>query len=159
ATYVNNNGLITGFSSTPGGPSRAVVWVGGRIVDIATGGLGGPNSGALGINPSGQVVGSAESSEPDPNNENFCAYGTGLRCLPFLWQGGVTTPLSLFGGYNGAAGPINIRGEAVGIAETGIRDPECPSTRPAVNGTGPQVLDFEAVLWGPRPGQVRELLP
>src|SRR5208283_2105542 len=31
----------------------------------------------------------------------------------------------------------------------------------AINGTGPQVLDFEPVIWGPKPGQIRqlELLP
>ena len=57
-----------------------------------------------------------------------------------------------------AAGPVNSRGEVVGIAENNTRDPECPST-PAVNGTGPQVLDFEAVVWGPGQGQIRELSP
>src|SRR5438105_13558965 len=66
--------------------------------------------------------------------------------------------LPLLGGNNGAAGPINIRGEAVGIAENSTRDPECPSTS-AVNGTGPYVLDFEAAIWGPGPGQVGELRP
>ena len=68
------------------------------------------------------------------------------------------TQLRLLGGNNGAAGPINSRGEVAGIAENSTRDPECPSA-PAVNGTGPQVLDFEAVIWGPRQGQIRELRP
>jgi probable HAF family extracellular repeat protein len=53
---------------------------------------------------------------------------------------------------------INNRGEVAGWAENGTRDPDCPS-RVAVNGTGPQALDFEAVIWGPKPGQIRELLP
>ena len=29
----------------------------------------------------------------------------------------------------------------------------------APNGTGPQVLDYEGVVWGPRPGQMRKLKP
>ena len=45
-----------------------------------------------------------------------------------------------------------------GIAENSTRDPECP-TGLALNGTGPQVLDFEAVIWGPRQGEIRELPP
>ena len=157
-TYINNNGSITGVSNTRANPnvSHAVLWSGGRIIDIATTGLGGPNSGALGVNTSGQVAGWAESSERDPNQENFCGYGTGLQCWPFLWQNGDMIKLPLLGGNNGAAGPINIRGEAVGIAETADRDPECPGSV-AVNGTGPQVLNFQAALWGPAPAQVRKL--
>ena len=37
-------------------------------------------------------------------------------------------------------------------------DPEC-ALAGAVNGTGPQMLDFEAVIWGPRRGQIRQLRP
>jgi probable HAF family extracellular repeat protein len=158
ATYVNNNGLVTGISTAADGSQHAVLWVGGKIVDMAKTGLGGRNSGALGVIPSGKAVGWAESSAMDPNNENFCAYGTGLACLPFVWKGGVMAPLPLLGGNNGAAGPINSQGEAVGLAESSTWDSECPST-PRVNGTGPQVLDFEAVIWGPGPGQIRELPP
>ena len=158
ATYVNNDGSVTGISTAADGSQHAVLWVGGQIVDMAKIGFGGPNSGALGVTARGQAVGWAESSTIDPNHENFCAYGTGLACLPFVWQDGVMTQLPLLGGNNGAAGPVNSRGEVVGIAENNTRDPECPST-PAVNGTGPQVLDFEAVVWGPGQGQIRELSP
>ena len=45
-----------------------------------------------------------------------------------------------------------------GYAENSIADPECP-TGVAVNGTGPQVLDFEAAIWGPKRGEIRELPP
>ena len=158
ATYVNNNGLVTGISTAADGSQHAVFWVGGQIVDMAKTGLGGLNSGALGITASGRAAGWAESSAIDPNHENFCAYGTGFACLPFVWQGGVMSPLPLLGGNNGAAGPVNSRGEVVGLAENSTRDPECPSTL-RVNGTGPQVLDFEAVVWGPGQGQIRELSP
>jgi hypothetical protein len=152
ATFVANNGLVTGL--TPDFPQHAVIWYRGLIADLSTPGLGGPNSGAFGVNQRVQVDGQAESSTRDPNNENFCGYGTGLDCLPFLWEDGIMTALPLLGGNNGTVGIINNRGEVAGIAETGIRDPQCPSGV-AINGTGPQVLDFEAVVWGPRRGQIR----
>ncbi len=135
-----------------------MLWFKEQQIDIGKRGLGGPNSGAFGINTWNQVVGQAESSESDPNKENFCAYGTGLKCLPFLWKLGAITPLPTLGGNNGTVGPLNNRGEIPGITENSTVDPDCPSTA-AVNGTGPQVLDFEAVIWGPRPLQIRELHP
>jgi probable HAF family extracellular repeat protein len=158
ATFVNNAGLVTGLSTIADGTQHVVLWYKGSIIDISTPGLGGPNSGAFGVNERGQVDGQAENSTTDPYSENFCGYGTGLECLPFLWQDGVMTQLPTLGGNNGTVGTINNRGEIVGVAENSTEDPECPS-KPAVNGTGPQFLDFEAVIWGPRPGEIRELRP
>lgn len=158
ATFVNNNGLITGLSAAADGTQHAVLWQGGKITDLGAPGLGGPNSGAFGANVSGQVVISAETSILDPNNENFCGYNTGLKCIAAVWQNGVMTPLPTLGGNNATVGAINSLGQVAGIAETGVRDPACPSAM-AVNGTGPQVLDFEAVIWGPQPGQIVELRP
>lgn len=159
ASYVNNNGLVTGVSTVADGTQHAFLWYKGRFMDIAKPGLGGPNSGAFAVNANGQVLVLAETSTKDPNGENFCGYGTGLTCRPAIWQNGVMAPLPLLGGVNGTVGDvINNRGEAVGIAENSTKDPECPLT-PALNGTGPQVLDFEAVIWGPGPGQIRELPP
>ncbi|MCU1263086.1 MAG: hypothetical protein JWO80_5971 [Bryobacterales bacterium] len=158
ASVVSNTGVVTGVAITPEGKQHAVLWFGGRIVDIGTPGLGGPNSGAFGFNGRRQIVGQAESANIDPNHENFCGYGTGLKCLPFLWESGRMTQLPTLGGNNGAAGPINSRGEVTGIAENGTRDPEC-TRGVAVNGTGPQVLDYEAVIWGPGQNEVRELRP
>ena len=157
ATSMADNGLIAGLTVAPDFTQHAVVWYRGQVTDLGTPGLGGPNSGAFGVNERGQVVGQAESSTADPNNENFCGYGTGLKCRPFLWERGVMTALRLLGGNNGTVGNVNNIGEVIGIAETGIRDSECP-TEVSVNGTGPLVLDFEAVVWGPR-GQVRKLSP
>ena len=99
----------------------------------------------------------AESAAKDTNNENFCAYGTGLKCLPFLWQDGVLTPLPTLGGNNATVGTINNLGEMSGIAENTTRDPNCPAGV-AVTGTGPQVLDYEAVIWSPK-GEIRVLQP
>ncbi|MGA7078363.1 MAG: hypothetical protein WBQ43_07650 [Terriglobales bacterium] len=156
ATFLNNGGLVTGISTVADGTQHALLWFEELKFDIGKPGLGGPNSGAFGANVWGQAVGQAEISASDPNNENFCAYGTGLRCLPFLWEFGVMTALPTLGGNNGTVGPLNNRGEVPGAAENSTMDPECPST-PAVNGTGPQVLDFEPVIWGPTLGQIREL--
>jgi probable HAF family extracellular repeat protein len=55
---------------------------------------------------------------------------------------------------------INNRGQIVGIAENAVHDASCP-TQPAVTGSGPLTLDFEAVLWegGPHPIQKLDPLP
>ena len=61
------------------------------------------------------------------------------------------TALPTLGGNNGFAfGGVNNRGQIAGFAENSAQDPACPS---------PQVLDFEAVVWGPRSGQIQELPP
>lgn len=158
AASVNDFGLVTGFDTAPDGHSHAVLWYQGSVKDISKPGLGGPNSGAGGANIFGLVMGGAETSLKDPNNENFCGYGTGLQCLAFLWQFGVMTPLPTLGGTNAGWGAINDLGEVAGYAEKSNKDPDCPG-KVAVNGTGPQVLYFEAVIWGPRPGEIRELPP
>jgi probable HAF family extracellular repeat protein len=157
ATFVNNNGLVTGVEAAPDGTQHAVLWYRGLMTDISKPGLGGPNSGAGGANELGQVIGGAETSHKDPNDENFCGYGTGLQCLAFLWQNGVMTPLPTLGGTNAGYGQINNLGQVAGYAENSTRDPEGCAV--ALNGTGPQVLDFEPVIWGPRPGEIRELPP
>ena len=158
ASYVNNHGLVTGLDTAPDGSQHAVLWYEGLFTDIGTPGLGGPNSGAGGANEFGQVIGGAETSNKDPNNENFCGYGTGLQCLAFLWQNGVMTALPTLGGTNGGWGAINNRGEVAGYAEEDKVDPDCPG-KVAVNGTGPQVLYFEPVIWGPMPDEIRKLRP
>jgi probable HAF family extracellular repeat protein len=141
ATFVNSNGLITGISTTAEGTQHAVAWYHGSIFDFGTS-LGGPNSGAFGVNESGLISGQAETSETDRNNENFCAYFTGLQCRPFAWHDGEIKQLPTLGGNNGTVGPPNRRGQIPGIAETSVADPTCPPT-PAVNGTGPQTLQFK----------------
>ena len=157
ATMNNNTGVITGISSLADGSQHAALWVAGQPFDIANPGLGGINSYAMGITPSGRAAGVAESSAVDPHNENFCDYFTGLVCLPFTWQPGTgMKALPLLGGNNGQAGPVNVRGQIVGIAETGVVDPNCPGTV-AANFTGPQVLDFEPVIWDPGATQARAL--
>jgi probable HAF family extracellular repeat protein len=155
AGFVSNSGIVAGMSTVHDGTQHAVIWGGPLRMDIGAPGL---NSFAFGINEKGQVLIQGESSAKDPHNENFCAYGTGLKCLAFLWQRGVMTQLPTLGGNNSTVGNINNRGEMVGIAENSTLDPACPAGV-SVSGTGPQVLDFEAVIWGPKEGDIRELRP
>jgi probable HAF family extracellular repeat protein len=154
ANNVSNDGFLVGLSAidpSATSPLHAVLWdnrIPHTIVDIGRPGLGGLNSQAYGIN-AGQIVGQAETSTEDPSNENFCGYGTGLDCVPFLWQDGVMTALPLLGGNNGGVfNNPNHRGQVAGAAENSTRDPQCPA---------PQVLDYEPVIWGPGPRQIRKL--
>src|ERR1700683_2743328 len=93
ANNVSNDGFLVGLSAidpSATSPLHAVLWdnrIPHTIVDIGRPGLGGLNSQAYGISAR-QIVGQAETSTEDPNNENFCGYGTGLDCVPFLWQDG-----------------------------------------------------------------------
>jgi probable HAF family extracellular repeat protein len=157
ATFLNNSGLVTGLDTAPDGTQHAIAWYWGTMTDISQPGLGGPNSAAGGVNKFGQIIGIAETAAKDPNNENFCGYGTGKQCLTFLWDFGVMTPLPTLGGTNSNYGGINNLGEVAGIAET--NQPTNCATGVAANGSGPQVLNFEAVVWGPAPSQIRELSP
>jgi uncharacterized membrane protein len=149
AFSVNDSGLIGGQSNITDATQRAVIWVEGWSTPFLVGPAG-VNSATYGINGSGQAEVQSELSVQDPNAENFCGYGTDRKCLPFLWQNNRLTPLPLLGGNNGAVGGINSQGEISGWAESATIDPECAP---------PQKLDFDAVVWGPRPGEVRRLRP
>ncbi len=134
ATFLNNGGVVTGLSTTANGTQHAALWIKGHEFDIGKHGLGGPNSGAFGINSWSQVVGQAESSDTDPNHENFCAYGTGLKCLPFLWELGIMRALPTLGGNKARLGRLIIAGKSRGwqrIAPwTRNAHPHPPSTAP-----------------------------
>lgn len=159
ASGLDDFGLITGVATAPDGSQHAVIWLNGVMTDLGKPGLGGPNSGGGGVNLFGQVIGGAETSLKDPHNENFCGYGTGLQCVAFLWRNGAgMTALPTLGGANAAWGGINNLGQVAGYAENANRDPACPG-KVAVNGTGPQLFDFQAVIWGPKAGQIQELSP
>jgi len=159
ASGLDDFGLITGVATAADGSQHAVLWLNGVMTDIGKPGLGGPNSGGGVVNAFGQVIGGAETSVKDPNNENFCGYSTGLQCLAFVWRNGAgMTALPTLGGTNAAWGGINNVGQVAGYAENSHKDTACPGTV-AVNGTGPQFFDFEAVIWGPKAGQIQQLSP
>jgi probable HAF family extracellular repeat protein len=145
---INYVGRAAGATSLPNGNTHAfLAGIPGTMYDLGT--LGGPNSAASGPNASYQVPILAETSKKDPLGEDFCGFGTHLICLGALWNG-TMTPLATLGGNNGQALVINNRGQLIGSAENGAKDPTCAP---------PQVLDYEAVLWGPNPGQVQALPP
>jgi len=108
---------------------RASLRIDGVKIDLGT--LGGPNSWINwgGINQRASAVGFAETSTPDPNGEDFCFFGTGLTCRPFLWHDGDMAALPTLGGNNGQASAINSRGQIVGQAETTAADSGCPPNR------------------------------
>jgi probable HAF family extracellular repeat protein len=154
---VNDYGLIVGAMTEENGASHAVVWIDGVMADISKPGLAGPNSSAAVANGRGQVLMQGETSK-DPNNENFCGLGDGQICAVYLWQFGAITQLPTLGGPNAGWGAINNLGQVAGYAENSTHDPGCSTTK-AVNGNGPQTLDFEAVIWGPAQGEIRTLRP
>ncbi len=109
---------------------RAVLNIHGINIDLRT--LGGKNSWTNygGINDRGEAVGLSETSVPDPDGEDFCAFGTKRTCLPFLWRDGHMMALPTLGGNNGQASAINNRGQIVGISETTVQDSGCPPSKP-----------------------------
>lgn len=140
AYSINDKGQISGTSTLAGDTAQhAFLFKEGTMVDVGT--LGGPNSESFSnANDRTQDSGTAETGITDPNNENFCSFGTNpsLTCLGFVWQNGVMTPLPAAGGNNGQAAAINDRGIVAGYAELATADPSCPA---------PQVLQFRPVIW------------
>jgi probable HAF family extracellular repeat protein len=118
------NSLLTTVAN-----GRAVISIQGLNIDLGT--LGGPNSWTNygGLNDRGEAVGMAETSVPDPDGEDVCAFGTGLTCRPFLWRDGQMSALPTVGGNNGQAAAINNRGQIAGFAETTITDSGCPPSK------------------------------
>jgi probable HAF family extracellular repeat protein len=155
---VNDRGWVAGRSNLPGNQTRhATLWRNGVLTDLKT--LGGANSAVLWPvkNLRGIVTGIAQTNEPDPLNEKWscgfffpAATGRGTRCLGFKWQNGVMTRLPTLGGTHGFATGSNNLGQTTGWAENTVHDPTCEL---------PQVLQFRAVVWGPRLDQIRELQP
>jgi probable HAF family extracellular repeat protein len=146
---IKNNGLIVGGAAVSDTSWHATLWFSGIQFDIAGNGFGGSSMG-FGINEKGQVVGEAETSNPDPNGEDFCGFGTRRVCLPFVWQG-TMSPLPLLKdanggtGINGVANAINNRGQIVGIAETTERDSTCPPLDPSQGQY--QQFKFKPAMW------------
>jgi probable HAF family extracellular repeat protein len=159
AVGINNLGWISGGANLAGNTVvNAELWVGSPI-DLGT--LGGPNSNVAWPNHStkGEIVGITETAQPNPFGEPWSCFAffpsatpTGDVCVGFAWQDGVMTALSpLPGGYDSYAAGVNNKGQVAGWAENGIRDPTC-------NAPG-QVLQFEAVIWGPKLDHITQLPP
>src|SRR5215472_13141093 len=158
AEGVSNKGWVVGDANLLGDQSvHAALWRNGVVTDLGT--LGGVNSQEQWPvkDNRGLIVGDTEMAVADPFNEDFCGFDsnggvpqTGLVCVGFLWQDGIMTALPTLGGNNAQALGINNRGKAVGMAEQSTQDPNC---------IPPQVLDIQAVIWGPKTGEIQILPP
>ncbi|MBV8207816.1 MAG: hypothetical protein JO041_13565 [Acidobacteria bacterium] len=155
---LTSTGVISGQASLAGGNWHAILWNGSSQTDLGT--LGGLNSSVFGApNAFGQVVGAAETSDPDPNGEDFCGFYasgaplSGTTCRGFLWHAGSMTQLPTLGGYNGAANGINSQGVVAGNAETATPDLTCPPFNPSQGQY--QVLEDKPVVW--ENGHIHEL--
>jgi probable HAF family extracellular repeat protein len=150
---------VSGDSSLSGDKTEhAFVWRDGVMTDLGT--LGGANSstGEPQKNDIGLFVGAAQGPTIDPLKEYWGAGDTCPKAVPcagykhlvfgFRWQNGVMTALPPLGGNNSQAFGDNNLGQVAGVAETATVDPSC---------VPPQVLDYKAVVWGPRKGEVHEL--
>lgn len=153
---INDIHLAMGSANLPGdATAHATVWLDGLKYDLGT--LGGANSNVVfpNRNDQGKIVGIAETAAVNPLGEQWSCSAffptvTGHICVGFAWEWGKMTALPTLGGYDGFAAGINHHGQIVGWAEDGVHDPTC---------VAPQVLQFEAVLWGPAEGQIQELPP
>ena len=158
AEGISDRGWVVGSANLAGDQSgHAFLWRNGVMTDLGT--LGGLNSQEQWPvkDKRGLIVGAAETAAIDPFNEDFCGFDsnsgvppTGLICVGFLWRNGVMTALPTRGGNNAQALGINNRGQAVGMAEQSSEDPNC---------IPPQVLDIQAVIWGPKEGEIQILPP
>lgn len=152
---VNVLGWSAGESNLTGDATvHAVLWISAWPFDLGT--LGGPNSAVLwpGLNNLGEVVGVSDTPDMDPYGETWSCGAflppshNGHTCVGFKWEFGRMRALPTLGGNNGFATAVNDRGRIVGWAETAVHDPTC---------VAPQVLQFEAVVWGPGDNQVQQL--
>jgi len=156
AVGINNLGWISGGSNLASNATvHAELWVGSQF-DLGT--LGGPNSNVAWPNHStkGEIVGIAETADMNPLQEDWSCQAfffgpDGHICFGFVWKDGVMTPLPTLGGYNSYAAGVNNQGQVVGWAENNFHDPTCVA--------GKEVLQFEAVIWGPDLGNVKQLPP
>jgi probable HAF family extracellular repeat protein len=156
---INDLGWISGGANLAGNNVvKAELWVG---TPLNLGTLGGSNSNISWPNHSnhGEIVGIAETAEANPYHEPWSCFAffpsatpSDHICLGFAWRNGVMSPLpALQGGYDSYAAGVNNAGQVVGWAEDGVHDPTCNAPT--------QVLQFEAVIWGPGLTEITQLPP
>lgn len=139
AIWISANGLVAGLSENGGTDPlyaglpevHAVLWQQGTITDLGTLPEGGYQSEANAVNSSGQVVGAALNTIPDPNSMQpgiFWLWGGDGGIAPpyqyqtraFLWdkQKGMQDLGTLPGGTDSQALLINERGQVMGYSYT-----------------------------------------
>ncbi len=155
ANTINNRDWAMGAANLAGNAAfHATLWANGFKIDLGT--LGGTNSVVAWPVKSnkGLIAGVSELSTQDPLGESFSCPAffpaDGYSCRGFIWQNGTISELPTLGGNNGIASGVSGSGEVVGWAENTVHDSTC---------IAPQVLQFEAVIYGPAMGDVKELPP
>jgi probable HAF family extracellular repeat protein len=150
---INDRGRAAGTANlTAKGPLHAFISSREGLKDLGT--LGGLNSVADGPNAGDELAIYSETSEPAYKDEDFCGFGNHLQCLAAIWrQGKMTTLPTLPGGDSAQALALNNQGQLVGLAEKGTLE------KPGYCATPSQLLDFEPVIWGAKPDEIRELPP
>jgi probable HAF family extracellular repeat protein len=157
ANSVNNLGWAMGAAYLPDNTTEhAAVWINGHRIDLGT--LGGPSSSVAwsSVKSATVISGVSDTSIVDPLGEiwscaeAFFPSSSGHTCQGFAFQDGIMRALPTLGGNNGVAAGDNQAGQIAGWAENTTHDPTC---------IAPQVLQFEAVIYGPKPEQIQELPP
>jgi probable HAF family extracellular repeat protein len=125
--WISDSGLVAGQSLDnsidpyTGLPAPlAVLWKGGKIVNLGT--LGGNQSGAGAVNNEGDVAGAALNLTPDPfparfPYANYFYFGNGTESHAVLWRGGTMHDLGTLGGPDSAAFLINQQGQVAGTSD------------------------------------------
>ena len=144
AYSINNAGMVSGGANIPGQndfvAQTGFLWNRGQLFNLGT--LGGSSMGSA-ASANGGVAMLSETATPDPDNEDFCEFGTHRQCLAAVWRNGQITVLQpLPGGNNSEAFFMNSSGEVVGTSE--IDKPDLTCALPF------QVRRFEAVKWSLR---------
>lgn len=151
---IKSDGLIASSVAAGAAWHASLSFMGSTPLDMAkSGGLGGPNSTAFGVNGWGQAAGEAEVAAPDPKLEDFCGFYTQRGCQAFLWQNGVMSALPMLkdatgnAGHNALAKGINILGQVAGVAENTTLDSTCPPYDPSLTALQFQIYQQKPVIW------------
>ena len=150
---IRNDGLIAASASVSNAWHAMLLFEGWQIDLADTGGLGGANSAAFGVNQRVQAAGEAETGDPDPGLEDFCGFGTQRICKAFLWQNGAMTALPTLkdaagiSARNAVAKAINIQGQVAGASENSTPDSTCPAYDPSPMTLQFQTYQFKPVIW------------
>jgi len=143
---ISANGLIAGVAVNgeidpliPGFPEqRGVLWKDGKILDLGTVPEGGYENYANSVNSSGQVVGTAFNTIPDPNTlgthifNNLFSF---TQARAFLWQDGAMQDLGTLGGNDAVAFLINEQGQVTGWSYTSTTQADAGCYLPLATGS------------------------